>query len=291
MRRVGGTPAGGVNRPSLSDPDRQARDLLVSWSRSSGLTVRVDDLGNQYLRLEGVHSNADPVLIGSHLDSVPYGGKFDGALDVLIGLEVLRTLLDAGMQPRRSLEVVNFTNEEGTRFEPAIMASGALVGRFTPEYFYSRQDRDGNSLGAELERIGYKGATANRPRAIHAYIEPHIEQGPALEAEGLPLALVEGILGMVWMNITLTGPPEHAGASPMRRRRDPLVAAGRIVAGVRDVALEYSDPVAATVGRLQPSPGIRNLIPGRVVMSVDMRHPTELGLGEMEGTACQGKGP
>ncbi|MCL4370335.1 MAG: Zn-dependent hydrolase [Chloroflexi bacterium] len=281
MGRVGGTPAGGVTRPSLTDTDRQGRDLLASWARSSGLAVRVDDLGNQYLRLEGADPATNPVLIGSHLDTVPLGGKFDGALGVLVGLEVVRTLLDAGIRPRRPIEVVNFSNEEGARFEPAMMSSGVLAGCFTPEYFYSRQDREGKSLGAELERIGYKGSSASRPRSIHAYIEPHIEQGPVLEAEGLALALVEGILGIVWMNVTLTGQPEHAGSSPMRRRRDPLVAAGRIVAGVRDVALEYPDPVVSTVGRLQPFPGVINQISGRVVMSVEMRHPTEPGLSEI----------
>lgn len=280
MGRIGATPIGGVTRPSLTDEDKQGRDRLASWGRSAGLAVRVDDLGNMYLRLEGADPTAAPVLIGSHNDSVPKGGKFDGTLGVLIALEVVRSLVDAGIRPRRPVEVVNFTNEEGARFEPAMMASGILAGRFTRDYFYSRQDRDGKSLGSELDRIGYKGAEDNRPKAIHAYIEPHIEQGPVLEAEGLPLAIVEGILGIVWMNITLTGQSEHAGSSPMRRRRDALVAAGRIVAGIRDLALEYPDPIVATVGRLQPSPGIINQIPGQVVMSAETRHPTMAGLEE-----------
>ncbi len=285
MGSIGGTPIGGVTRPSLTDEDKQGRDLLASWGRSAGLAVRVDDLGNMYLRLEGTDPSAAPVLIGSHNDSVPKGGKFDGTLGVLTALEAVRTLVDAGIRPSRPIEVVNFTNEEGARFEPAMMSSGVLAGRFTREYFYSRQDRDGKSLGSELERIGYKGSEENRPKAIHAYIEPHIEQGPVLEAEGLPLAVVEGILGIVWMNVTLTGQSEHAGSSPMRRRRDALVAAGRIVAGIRDLALEYQDPVAATTGRLQPLPGITNQIPGQVVMSVDMRHPTTAGLDEIEERA------
>lgn len=281
MARIGATPGGGVSRPALSDEDRRARDLFAAWAAEAGLSVRVDDLGNQYARMEGTEAEAAPVLLGSHLDSVPMGGRFDGVLGVLTPLEVLRTLRDQGVQPKRPVEIVNFTNEEGARFEPAMMSSGVLAGRFDREYVYGRTDRDGLNFLQELERIGYRGDEANRPRRIHSYIEVHIEQGPVLEAEGLSLAAVEGILGVQWFDVTLTGQAQHAGPSPMRSRRDAMVAAARIIAGVRDLALEYPDPTVATVGRIQPIPGVINQIPGQVVISIDIRHHTDEGLSEL----------
>ncbi len=285
MARIGATPGGGVTRPSLGDEDRAARNLFRRWAEDAGLSVRWDDLGTQYARLEGADPAAAPVLIGSHLDSVPGGGKFDGAFGVLVALEVARTLAEAGTRLRHPIEVVNFTNEEGARFEPAMMASGVLAGHFSPEYVYGRQDREGRTFGAELERIGYKGSRENRVGAVHAYLEVHIEQGPVLEAEGLPLAAVEGILGIEWLNITLVGQAQHAGTSPMRFRRDPLAAASRVVAALRDLALEHSDPTVVTVGRLQPFPGVINQIPARVVLSADMRHATDGGLEELHSSA------
>jgi beta-ureidopropionase / N-carbamoyl-L-amino-acid hydrolase len=285
MARIGATAAGGVTRLALSDEDRAARDLFARWCADLGLELRVDDLGSQYARRPGRLPDAAPVLIGSHLDSVPAGGKFDGPLGVLSGLEVLRTLHDAGVSLARPIELVNFTNEEGARFEPAMVASGVLCGRYAPEFVYARRDRDGLAFGDELDRIGYRGSAANRPGAIHAYLELHIEQGPVLESEGLPFAVVEGILGVQWLDVTLRGQPQHAGPSPMRARRDPLVAAARIVVGVRELALAYPDPVVATVGRLRPDPGVINQIPGQVVMSVDVRHWTPAGLDEIAARA------
>jgi beta-ureidopropionase / N-carbamoyl-L-amino-acid hydrolase len=281
MAKIGATPAGGVTRTALSDADREGRDLFVSWLKEADLQVRIDDLGNIYGRLEGTDPDAAPVLMGSHLDSVPSGGRFDGVLGVLTSLEVARTMRDQGIRPRRSVEVVDWTNEEGARFEPAMMCSGAIAGRFTPEYIYGRTDRDGYVFGEELERIGYKGDIGNRPKAIHAYFEPHIEQGPVLEAEGIPIGVVTGILGLKWMNITLSGVQQHAGPSPMRTRRDAMVTAGRIIAGLRDLALEYPDPAVATVGRIKATPGIINQIPAQVVLSGDLRHWTREGHEEM----------
>jgi beta-ureidopropionase / N-carbamoyl-L-amino-acid hydrolase len=282
MARIGATPAGGVTRPALTDTDREARDLFARWARESGLSVRVDDVGNQYARLEGSEPAAAPVLLGSHLDSVPAGGKFDGALGVLVALEVVRSLREAGAQPRRSVEIANFSNEEGVRFEPALLGSGVLVGRYTPEFVYGLRDRDGRTFEEELERIGYKGSRQNRPGTIHAYLEAHIEQGPVLEAEGLPLAVVEGIVGVEWVNVTVEGQPQHAGPSPMRMRRDAMVASARMIAALRDLILTYPDPTAVTVGRLQPVPGVINQIPARVVFSLDFRHSTAEGLDELK---------
>lgn len=285
MGKIGATPAGGVTRLALSDEDREARELFARWATEAGLTVRVDDLGTQYARLDGTDERADSVLIGSHLDTVPYGGRFDGAFGVLTALEVARTMKEQGMRPRRPVDVVSFTNEEGVRFDPAIMASGVLAGKFTREWVYSRQDADGLTFGQELARIGYLGSESNRPGRIHAYLEPHIEQGPTLESEGLSLASVDGILGRERMYATLTGQPQHAGPSPMRTRRDAMVAAGRIISGLRDLALQYPDPVVATVGYIKAVPGVVSQIPGRVTIGSDMRHPTGEGLEEMAARA------
>lgn len=281
LAAIGATPAGGVTRLSLGDEDRAARDLLACWCREAGLSVRVDDLGTQYARLEGRDPSLPPLLIGSHLDSVPLGGRFDGPLGIASGLEVLRTLRDAGIAPRRAIELVNFTNEEGVRFEPAMLASGVLAGRFEAGFVHDRRDADGRRLGDELARIGYLGDRANRVGPIHAYLELHIEQGPVLEAEGLPLAAVDGILGVQWLDVTLTGQAQHAGPSPMAGRRDPMVAASRIVVALRDLVLEYGPPAVANVGRLRPIPGVMNQIPGQVVLGANVRHPTADGLEEL----------
>lgn len=281
LAKIGATPGGGVTRVALSDEDRAARDLFVAWLRDAGLAVRVDDLGNIYGRLAGSDAAAAPVMLGSHLDSVPGGGRYDGAFGVMCALEVARTLAEGRVRTRRPVEVVAWTNEEGARFSPSMMASGAVAGIFDVAYVYSRQDRDGLTFGDELARIGYKGERANRPGPIHAYLEPHIEQGPVLEAEGLPLAVVTGILGLKWMNVTLTGVQQHAGPSPMRRRHDAMVAAARIIHGVRDLALSYPDPVVGTVGRIGALPGIINQVPGRVELSVDLRHPEPGGHEEL----------
>ncbi len=281
MARHGATPAGGVTRLALSDEDRAGRDLLAAWAREAGLALRVDDLGTMYARLDGSDPALAPVLVGSHLDSVPLGGKFDGPLGVLTALEVVRTMRDAGLRPRRSVEVVNFTNEEGARFEPAMLASGVLAGRFERDDVYARRDRAGLAFGDELRRIGYLGSAANRPKAIHAYLELHIEQGPVMEAEGLPVAAVGGILGIKWLEVTLTGQAQHQGPSPMRTRRDPMVAAARIVHGLRDMMLEYEDPAVGGVGRIRAIPGVMGMIPGQVVLGANVRHPTSAGLAEL----------
>jgi len=286
MAKIGATPGGGVTRTALSDADRAGRDLFVSWLRAANMAVRVDDLGNIYGRIEGGDPRAAPVLMGSHLDSVPGGGRFDGVFGVLTALEVARTLRDQGITPRRPVEVVDWTNEEGARFSPGMVSSGAVAGRFSQEYVYGRADAEGLLFGEELARIGYKGDAANRPAAIHAYFEPHIEQGPVLEAENLPLGVVTGIVGLKWLNVTIDGVQQHAGPSPMRSRHDAMVASARIIAGLRDLALAYPDPAVATVGRIKATPGIVNQIPGRVEFSVDLRHWERAGHEEMAERAA-----
>lgn len=282
MNRIGATPRGGVSRLALTDEDRAARDLFVRWAREASLAVRVDDMGTIYARRTGSDPLAAPVLTGSHLDSVPRGGRLDGVLGVLAALEVVRTLNDHGVATHHPVEVVNFTNEEGVRFEPALMASGVLAGAFTPDYVYSRKDRQGFTFGAELERIGYKGSATDRPGSIRAFVELHIEQGPVLEAEGYPVGAVDGILGITWLEVVLTGQADHAGPSPMSKRRDPLAAAARIIDGIRAIARAEGDPAVVTVGRLNLEPGAINVIPGKITFSIDVRHREADGLARME---------
>lgn len=271
LARIGATDGGGVTRLALTDEDRDARDLLRHWMTGAGLDVRVDDMGN----MVGVRSgqvDAPPVLIGSHLDTVVRGGRYDGALGVLAGLEVIETLNDHHVETRLPIALVNWTNEEGVRFEPAMTASGVVAGRFAREEIDAKADRAGLRLGDELDRIGYRGDHASRPDRTSAYLELHIEQGPVLEAAGLAVGIVGGIVGITWSEVVVTGQADHAGPSPMRLRRDALTAAARIVLAVERLARDRDETAVATVGRLVVEPNVINTIPGRVTFSVDLRH-------------------
>lgn len=274
LAEIGATPGGGVTRLACSDEDRAGRDQIRRWLEEAGLAVRVDDVGNM-TGLRAGTTDEPPVLLASHADSVVRGGRYDGALGVLAALEVVRALNDAGVRTRRPVAVVNWTNEEGVRFEPAMQGSGAVVGRFGKAEVYDRRDRAGLRFEDELRRIGYLGEEGNRPLAggAAAYLELHIEQGPVLEAEGIPVGIVGGIVGITWIEVTLEGQADHAGPSPMRLRRDALAATARIVSGVERIALERDDVAVATVGRLSVEPNIINTIPGKVTFSVDFRHP------------------
>jgi len=273
MAELGRTPGGGVRRLALSDEDRRARDLLVRWLQEAGCTVRVDDLGNIYGRRDGEDPDAAPVVCGSHLDTVPTGGRFDGALGVLAALEAVRTMHDAGLRTRRAVEVVCWTNEEGVRFAPAMLASGVVCGRFTREEAYAAQDQDGRTFEAELRRIGYLGGPEHRMRSPAAYIELHVEQGPILENEGAQVGVVEGVEGIAWGWVDVTGRAAHAGPTPVGDRRDALVAASRIVLGLRTLCAELPG-VRTTVGRCEVSPNAINVIPGAVRLSTDLRART-----------------
>ncbi|MEA2523253.1 MAG: beta-ureidopropionase / N-carbamoyl-L-amino-acid hydrolase, partial [Thermomicrobiales bacterium] len=271
---------GGVTRLALSDEDRAGRDLVRRWFEEAGLVVGVDDLGNMVGRRSGVDEGS-PVLLGSHSDSVVRGGRYDGALGVLGALEVVRTLNDHGVETRRPVAIVNWTNEEGVRFEPAMTSSGAVAGRFGQEYVYERTDRQGLRFEDELRRIGYLGDVAERPLPAAAYLELHIEQGPVLEAAGLAVGVVGGIVGITWLEVVMEGQADHAGPSPMRLRRDALAAAARVVSGVERLAWEQDEIAVATVGRLMVEPNVINTIPGKVTFSVDFRHP-EAGVLERQ---------
>ncbi len=277
LGRVGETPRGGLTRLALSDEDRRGRDLLVEWMRAAGLDVSVDRMGNIFGLRAGA-AGAPPVFMGSHADSVPTGGKYDGQLGVLCALEVIRSLDDAGRQTRHPLGMIVFTNEEGARFQPAMVGSGVMAGKMALEDAYAARDRHGARLGDELERIGYLGPEPCIPRPMRAYLELHIEQGPVLEEDGVPVGVVEGIVAISWSRLTLTGTQDHAGPTPMRLRHDALVAAAEIVHGVREIPRAIRGNMVATVGRLDVSPNIPNAIPGRVTLSIDLRDPDEHNL-------------
>ena len=273
LGRVGATERGGLTRLALSDEDRRGRDLLVRWMREAGLRVTVDQMGNIFGERPGA-APLPPVMMGSHADSVPTGGKYDGQLGVLCGLEAIRSLNDHKVRTRHPVTLVIFTNEEGARFQPAMIASGVMAGKIPLEDAYNARDKDGLRLVDELERIGYLGSEPCVPRPLRAYLELHIEQGPFLEEEGLSVGVVEGIVAIAWSRLTIHGVQDHAGPTPMRIRHDALVAAAEVVTGVRRIARDLGGDVVTTVGNLTVHPNIVNAIPGKVTMSIDMRDPT-----------------
>jgi N-carbamoyl-L-amino-acid hydrolase len=277
LGRIGATPRGGLTRLALTDEDKRGRDWLVERMKEAGLRVTVDQMGNIFGERAGVES-LPPVMMGSHADSVPTGGKYDGQLGVLCGLEVIRALNDRKLRTRHPMTLVIFTNEEGARFQPAMIASGVMAGKIALEDAYNARDKDGIRLVDELERIGYLGSEPCVPRRFRAYLELHIEQGPFLEEEGLSVGVVEGIVAIGWSRLTIHGVQDHAGPTPMRIRHDAMVAAADVVTRVRGIAREIGGDLVTTVGNLTVHPNIVNAIPGRVQMSIDMRDPKDATL-------------
>ena len=288
MAQIGATPKGGVCRLALTDLDRESRDLFVQWAQDAGCTVRVDRMGNVFARRPGRNPDAAPVMTGSHADSQPTGGRFDGIYGVLGGLEVIRTLNDHRIETEHPVEAVIWTNEEGSRFAPAMVASGVFAGVFTLEYGLSRKDIEGKTIGEELQRIGYAGDVPCGGRPIHAAFELHIEQGPILEAEDKTIGVVTDAQGQRWYEIVLTGQEAHAGPTPMPRRRDALLGAARVVDLVNRIGLAHAPLACATVGMMQVYPNSRNVIPGRVFFTVDFRHPDDAVLAQMDAELRQG---
>lgn len=285
LAQIGATPKGGVCRIALTDEDRRGRDLVARWCREAGLDLRIDEVGNMFARRAGRDPQARVVATGSHIDTQPSGGKFDGNFGVLAGLEVMRTLNDLGMETRAPLEVVVWTNEEGTRFTPVMMGSGAFAGVFTPDFVHAQKDTAGLAVGDELRRIDYLGAQpcGEVPGGMFAaYFEAHIEQGPVLEAQGLPIGVVTGALGQQWYDVTVTGMDAHAGPTPMALRQDAILATARMVEAVNHIALQEAPHARGTVGFVQVQPNSRNVIPGCVLFSVDFRHLTQSGLDRMD---------
>ena len=281
LAEIGATAAGGVARVALTDADRAGRDRFVAWATELGCSIHIDRIGNVFARYEGTDAARSPVVIGSHLDSQPTGGRYDGAYGVMVGLEVLRVLHDADLRLPAPIEVVSWTDEEGARFPPAMLGSGVFSGDISLEAGLGSTAMDGTVLVDELLRIGYSGSEPVGSRAIGHYLEPHIEQGPILEAGGHTIGIVTGIQGIRWYDVTITGRESHAGSTPMDRRSDAMVSAAKLVSEADRIARDRFPDGRATVGVIEVSPGSRNTVVGGVRMTVDLRHPDADVLTEM----------
>ncbi len=276
MAKIAATEKGGNCRLALTDDDKIGRDLFVAWCEEAGMTCTVDKMGNIFACRPGKDADAKPVSTGSHLDTQPTGGKFDGVYGVLAGLEVVRTLNDAGIETEAPVEVICWTNEEGARFAPAMIGSGVFSGDFSLDYAHNQKDADGKTMGEELARIGYLGEEEPGGHALGYHFEAHIEQGPILEAERKPVGVVSGVQGIRWYDVTITGMEAHAGPTPMEMRKDAMVAAAKLIQHLDDNALGEGSHGRTTVkvDRCHPE-NSRNTIAGRVQLSVDIRHPDQ----------------
>ena len=284
LAKLGATEKGGVCRIALTELDRQGRDLFIRWAREAGCEVRVDRIGNIFARRAGRDNALPPVVTGSHIDTQPTGGKFDGNYGVLAGLEVIRSLNDAKVVTEAPLEIAVWTNEEGSRFVPVMMGSGVFVDAFTLEHALAQRDNDGVSVAEALASIGYAGAAPASAVAspVGAYFEAHIEQGPVLEANDRVIGVVEGALGQRWYDVVLQGMEAHAGPTPMELRKDALLAASELVIEVNRIALAHAPHARGTVGWIENYPNSRNVIPGRVKLSVDLRAADDVVLSAMD---------
>lgn len=281
LAQIGATPKGGVCRIALTDLDRQGRDLFVRWARGAGCSIRVDAIGNIFARRAGQDDGLPPVMTGSHIDTQPTGGKFDGNYGVLAGLEVVRTLNAASVRTRAPIEVAVWTNEEGSRFVPVMMGSGVFAGAFTLEHALAQRDAQGVSVGEALASIGYAGQLGPAP-AVGSYFEAHIEQGPVLENHARVIGVVTAALGQRWYDVTVQGMEAHAGPTPMELRRDALLAASELVLEVNRIAVQRAPHARGTVGTMELFPNSRNVIPGRASLSVDLRAPDDAQLLDMD---------
>ena len=281
MAKIGPGVAGGNNRQTLTDEDGEGRRLFQRWCDAAGLSMGVDRMGTMFARREGTDPDALPVYVGSHLDTQPTGGKYDGVLGVLGALEVVRTLNDLDIKTKHPIVVTNWTNEEGARFAPAMLASGVFAGAHSLDYAYGRTDGEGKTFGDELKRIGWLGDEPVGQRKMHAYFEYHIEQGPILEAEGKLIGVVTHCQGLWWLEFTLTGKEAHTGSTPMNMRVNAGLAMARIIEAVQEIAMAEQPDAVAGVGQVQFSPNSRNVLPGTVVFTVDLRTPEQAKLDRM----------
>ena len=275
LAQIGATEKGGVCRLTLTDLDKQGRDLVLRWAKEAGMTVVIDKIGNGFMRRAGRNNALPPIMTGSHIDTQPTGGKFDGNYGVLAGIEVVRTLNDHGIETEAPLEVAFWTNEEGSRFVPVMMGSGVFAKAFTLEHAYAAKDTAGKSVREELERIGYIGTQEPGEHPIGAYFETHIEQGPVLEDNDKTIGVVRGVLGIRWFDCTVTGMEAHAGPTPMALRKDALQVATHLMQEVLAAALRHKPHGRGTVGMVHVHPNSRNVIPGRVKFSIDLRNATD----------------
>jgi N-carbamoyl-L-amino-acid hydrolase len=282
LAQIGATPKGGVCRLTLTDLDRQGRDLVTRWAREAGMTVTIDKIGNGFMRRPGRDNSLPPIMTGSHIDTQPTGGKFDGNYGVLAGLEVVRTLNDHGIETEAPIEVAFWTNEEGSRFVPVMMGSGVFAKAFTLEHAYAATDSEGKTVKGELERIGYVGSQEPGDHPIGAYFESHIEQGPVLEDNARTIGVVTGVLGIRWYDCVVTGMEAHAGPTPMALRKDALQAAAQLMQEVVACAHRHPPHGRGTVGMVQVHPNSRNVIPGQVKFSIDLRNATDADCEAMD---------
>jgi N-carbamoyl-L-amino-acid hydrolase len=282
MAQIGATAKGGCKRLTLTDLDKEARNLFIRWCTDAGCAVSIDAMGNIFARRAGADDRLPPVMMGSHLDTQPTGGKFDGVLGVLGALEVLRSINDLKIKTKYPIEIANWTNEEGSRYAPAMLSSGVFAGVYTTEFAYSRVDAEAKSLADELTRIGFKGPEPVGGRPIHAFFELHIEQGPILEDENIDIGVVTHGQGQRWYEIKLIGFESHAGSTPMPRRKDALLGAAQIVTLVNAIGLSHAPLAVSTVGMLNTYPNSRNVIPGEVFMTCEFRYPDDAKLAHMD---------
>ena len=271
MAKIGPGIAGGNNRQTVTDEDSEGRHLFQKWCVDAGCTMGLDTMGNMFARREGTDPSALPVYVGSHLDTQPTGGKYDGVLGVLGGLEILRTMNDLGIKTKHPIVVTNWTNEEGTRYAPAMLASGVFAGVHEESWAYGRVDADGKKFGDELERIGWKGTEKVGDRKMHAFFELHIEQGPILEAEGRDIGVVTHGQGLRWIECTVTGKESHTGSTPMHMRKNAGRGLALVTELVHEIAMQNQPNAVGAIGHIDVYPNSRNIIPGKAVFTVDMR--------------------
>ncbi len=288
MAKIGPGIAGGNNRQTVTDEDGEGRHLFKRWCEAAGLEMGLDEMGTMFARREGADPSLPPVYVGSHLDTQPTGGKYDGVLGVLGGLEIIRSLNDLGITTRHPIVVTNWTNEEGSRFAPAMMASGVFAGVLEQADVYQHTDKQGKKFGEELERIGWKGNEKVGDRKIHAFFELHIEQGPILEDEGIDIGVVTHGQGLKWLQVTLTGKEAHTGSTPMPKRRNAGLGMARVIELVHEIAMDYQPDAVGAVGHMEVFPNSRNIIAGRTVFTIDIRSPEKEVLDAMDGRIREG---
>lgn len=288
MAKIGPGVAGGNNRQTVTDEDGEGRHLFKRWCEAAGLEMGLDEMGTMFARREGTDPSLPPVYVGSHLDTQPTGGKYDGVLGVLGGLEVVRSLNDLGIKTKHPIVVTNWTNEEGSRFAPAMMASGVFAGVLDQADVYQHVDKQGKKFGEELDRIGWKGTEKVGDRKIHAFFELHIEQGPILEDEGIDIGVVTHGQGLKWLQVTLTGKEAHTGSTPMPKRRNAGLGMARVIELVHEIAMDYQPDAVGAVGHMEVFPNSRNIIAGRTVFTVDIRSPEKEVLDAMDGRIREG---
>ncbi|WP_380053080.1 Zn-dependent hydrolase [Falsihalocynthiibacter sp. SS001] len=288
MAKIGPGVAGGNNRQTVTDEDGEGRALFQKWCEDAGCTMGLDQMGNMFAHREGTDPDALPVYVGSHLDTQPTGGKYDGVLGVLGGLELLRTMNDLGIKTKHPIVVTNWTNEEGTRFAPAMLASGVFAGVHTQDWAYDREDAEGKKFGDELARIGWRGEEKVGDRKMHAFFELHIEQGPILEAEGKEIGVVTHGQGLSWTEVTITGKDAHTGSTPMPMRKDAGLGMAHVLELVNQIALSHAPHAVGAAGHIDVYPNSRNVIPGKVVFTVDFRSPEIEVIKDMEARLREG---